>query len=76
MYLALKGKHDEKNFCYFLAVLCANITQKKLLSKNPSPWRYNPNQNYFLLWAWLSDDVDKETAVFDLFSKPMAVGLF
>ncbi len=52
------------------------MTQKKLLSMNPSPWRYNPNQNYFLLWAGLSDDVDRETAVFGWFSKSMVVGLF
>ncbi len=56
--------------------MCKNNPEKTLLSKNPSPWRYNPNQNYFLLWAGLSDDVDRETAVFSLFSKPMVVGLY
>ncbi len=48
----------------------------QILFKNPSPWRYNQNRNYFLLWAGFSDDVDRETTVFGLFSKPMAVGLF
>ncbi len=38
--------------------------------------KHDDKFSVILLWEGLSDDVDREKAVFHLFSKPMAVGLF
>ncbi len=41
----------------------------KLLFEKSSPWRYNQDNIYHVLWAGLSDDVYRETVELGLLSK-------
>ncbi len=74
----LKGKHGEKISLLFFLFFSGSNPEKNYYLKplHLGDIRYNQKQKYFLLWAGLSDDVDRGTAVFGLYSKPMAVGLF
>ena len=62
----LKGKHDEKSSPIFMLLsysyVCMHTSEKKLPSKNLSPWRYGQLKNCFLLWARLRGDADRRTA--------------